>query len=1115
MRNTLLILPLLLCATFTSYAQWPASGTYNVGTPGAHFATLQNFVDSVYALPTGGGPYHAKLKDTIHNVTFIKATTSQGYYVNLTFSSIGGIPANCKIATDTVRTNGGQLSFKQLSIDYNGTLPITNTPPSSSGTGNLSLDSTIVLASNAVSSVIYTNGGNDYCYTDIKNSTITGGLIGIESTGSNSTKIQNSTLKNQTNSFVKLISPYSSIYEIKNSKFYSTNFNQNSIPIKVTGGYYGNRFSVEQNTIEVNRAIAFVDLTKGKEYSNSPMHRVANNYVSIDSSSIGFAAFDIQFIPDVDSSDTLSIHNNTIKIKHSLGTPKVIKHIPNTTIYPATHFEFNNNLMVGASLWKVKENIVTSNHNRIDKNNYFPGTIDIASMHQLGFDSNSTTVNPFFLPGTFTPQNSVLNNSGIVFPNNIDVFGNNHDPVPDIGCVKFTASSNPIAGIGTTSDTTYLNCFFDDTVNLSFSSDNVSSNVSGTLYAFHNGNTLFQGNYADTGASPLQTVISIDISTLPDSGVFHIKVTDSSGVFNSGSSHVKIVQITRYHNSTTKSVNCVGNEIIITPESNAVFWSDGSLSNPRTFLPSQSIPYYINNSVEKCYRDTVQYNVNFNSPVSLLDDSVSFCFGQSASLALGNNWTQIQWSDQNTSANRSISTSGSYQVTVSNSFGCTTYDSIVVSQHANYVSLWQDSNICSYDSLTIDLTGIVDSVHWDNGSNVLSQTYLPGQSPTLQYRDSNNCWYVHTYTIQSHPKLSPYTWVDSTICNYDNIQIDYSMFSTSASWNDGNSALTRWLNDDDTLQVSYIDSLGCTYSDSFEISSFLVPTLSATQFDICEGDTAKASISNSTSQTWGNGDTGPSIEITEDAVIPVDIVGQGNCIYKDTVKVIVHEIPATNWPQDTTVCNSFLLTAGSSNGYTYSWNTGAQTSSITVDSSANYAVVISNTHCSSSDSIQVTMIPDPVAHFNEQKSVLTVTFTDQSQNATSWFWDFGDGNTSTAQNPTHTYNTYNSYTVKLKVNNACDSNIYSKKIMLVNGINELGGNSTRIYPNPFNDNITLEGFPVGTKLRLVNALGQSQRIWVSTSDKEILQLAELAEGFYFIVGTHNGDTKTYKLVKRQ
>ncbi len=55
---------------------------------------------------------------------------------------------------------------------------------------------------------------------------------------------------------------------------------------------------------------------------------------------------------------------------------------------------------------------------------------------------------------------------------------------------------------------------------------------------------------------------------------------------------------------------------------------------------------------------------------------------------------------------------------------------------------------------------------------------------------------------------------------------------------------------------------------------------------------------------------------------------------------------------------------------------------------------------------------------------LTVTFADQSTgNPTSWLWDFGDGNTSTEQNPTHTYAAAGDYTVKLTATNDCNSNV--------------------------------------------------------------------------------------------
>ena len=51
---------------------------------------------------------------------------------------------------------------------------------------------------------------------------------------------------------------------------------------------------------------------------------------------------------------------------------------------------------------------------------------------------------------------------------------------------------------------------------------------------------------------------------------------------------------------------------------------------------------------------------------------------------------------------------------------------------------------------------------------------------------------------------------------------------------------------------------------------------------------------------------------------------------------------------------------------------------------------------------------------------IDVQFTSNSQNATSYSWDFGDGANSTDQNPSHTYTTNGFYTVKLTaINNLC------------------------------------------------------------------------------------------------
>ncbi|WP_424353230.1 PKD domain-containing protein [Methanosarcina mazei] len=70
-------------------------------------------------------------------------------------------------------------------------------------------------------------------------------------------------------------------------------------------------------------------------------------------------------------------------------------------------------------------------------------------------------------------------------------------------------------------------------------------------------------------------------------------------------------------------------------------------------------------------------------------------------------------------------------------------------------------------------------------------------------------------------------------------------------------------------------------------------------------------------------------------------------------------------------------------------------------------------------------VPSPAADFNSNVTLgvqpLTVEFYDLSENAVSWNWYFGDGNSSELQNCTHTYFDPGYYTVSLTVNNLAGS----------------------------------------------------------------------------------------------
>ena len=59
---------------------------------------------------------------------------------------------------------------------------------------------------------------------------------------------------------------------------------------------------------------------------------------------------------------------------------------------------------------------------------------------------------------------------------------------------------------------------------------------------------------------------------------------------------------------------------------------------------------------------------------------------------------------------------------------------------------------------------------------------------------------------------------------------------------------------------------------------------------------------------------------------------------------------------------------------------------------------------------------------------LSIQFTSLSQDATEWYWDFGDGTNSTEKNPMHTYSSAGTYIVKLTVSNEYGTDSKSSSI---------------------------------------------------------------------------------------
>jgi len=137
----------------------------------------------------------------------------------------------------------------------------------------------------------------------------------------------------------------------------------------------------------------------------------------------------------------------------------------------------------------------------------------------------------------------------------------------------------------------------------------------------------------------------------------------------------------------------------------------------------------------------------------------------------------------------------------------------------------------------------------------------------------------------------------------------------------------------------------------------------------------------------------------------------------------------------------------------YSWDFGDGNTSTeenpthSYSNDGNFTVVLTATGDGGENSISkiiTVAYPAPVANFTMDKTEAmegeTITFTNSSENATSYSWDFGDDKTSTDENPTHSYLTEGTYTVELTATGDGGSKSITKTITIIKNPNPLLGN---------------------------------------------------------------------------
>ncbi len=196
---------------------------------------------------------------------------------------------------------------------------------------------------------------------------------------------------------------------------------------------------------------------------------------------------------------------------------------------------------------------------------------------------------------------------------------------------------------------------------------------------------------------------------------------------------------------------------------------------------------------------------------------------------------------------------------------------------------------------------------------------------------------------------------DTTICDYDSIQLSSSFSGDKYLWSNGdtNAIITVQDSGEYILQITY---QSCMASDSMNLNLQSINLFIGNDTAICVYDSMVIEANHTfSSYNWSTGDTTPSI-YTQFGNYTLSVKDSLNCFADDSIFIssINHNFDIG---LDTFICNidSITLDAGSI-GDSYLWSDGSMARQIIASDSGNYIVTVSLMGCDFYDSIRISLI---------------------------------------------------------------------------------------------------------------------------------------------------------------
>lgn len=552
--------------------------------------------------------------------------------------------------------------------------------------------------------------------------------------------------------------------------------------------------------------------------------------------------------------------------------------------------------------------------------------------------------------------------------------------------------------------------------------------------------------------------------------------------------------------------------------------------------------------------------VDCYSPVATLDGSGSDQ-GANFTYTWSNPGTGVLLGSGNADTD-STSTADTYTLTVLNTTnGCSDFADIIVSMDtvSPVANAGTDVSFpCGVATVALDGTGSSGtSISYDwsgpgtitNGTSAAPDVDASG-TYTLTVTENNGC--TDTDMVDVIPNANApvaNAGTDITVTCNDlpwNVTLDgsgsdsganitYSWSTTGIGTITGGTTTSPSVDQEGSYIITVTNTANsCTAKDTVDVITDTIPPVADAGLDVAFDCNTGATINLDGSGSSGNNLTyswtttngtidsqsGSVATISKDGDYTLSITADNGCTDTDMVVVSMDTIKPTISIAipDSLDCigTAVTLDASATSGIneTYSWSNGGNASTTSVTSAGSYTLTVTNDNgCSSSSSVTVANFTGPTASFTASTQTgavpLIVSFMNGSTgNGLSFDWDLGDGNASTAQNPTNTYNTLGDFEVVLLVtdNNGCvDSDTL---VITTDGETEL------VIPNIFTPNMDGEndlfiigrGYVLSAKGAIFNRWGEEIYFWNGLNtgwDGRTMEGLEVPEGVYYYIYTYD------------